>query len=104
CQEFGRGLQTTTSWARSRSAAAGRRIGVGTLGMRHQEAETMRRAVGLAMLVAAFAAPPAGAQTTDVLFGGWSWRSRDVGSPPGGGGGGGGGGGAPHTPPTPPPA
>ena len=47
----------------------------------------MRRAVGLAMLVAAFAAPPAGAQTTDVLFGGWSWRSRDVGSRPAGLGG-----------------
>jgi len=55
--------------------------------MRHQEAATMRRAVGLSMLLAAFGAPPAGAQTSDVLFGGWSWRSREVGSRPAGLGG-----------------
>jgi hypothetical protein len=53
--------------------------------MRHQEA-TMRRAVGLAMMVAAVAAP-AGAQTSDIVFGGWSWRSRDPGSRPAGLGG-----------------
>jgi len=47
----------------------------------------MRRAVGLAILLAAFGAPPAGAQTSDVLFGGWSWRSREVGSRPAGLGG-----------------
>ena len=47
----------------------------------------MRRAVGLAILAAAAAAAPAGAQTSDVVFGGWSWRSRDVGSRPAGLGG-----------------
>lgn len=32
-------------------------------------------------------AAPAGAQTSDILFGGWSWRSRDPGSRPAGLGG-----------------
>ena len=47
----------------------------------------MRRAVGLAIVLAAFAAPPARAQTSDIVFGGWSWRSRDAGSRPAGLGG-----------------
>jgi hypothetical protein len=47
----------------------------------------MRRAVGLALMAAVAAAAPASAQTGDVVFGGWSWRSRDPGSRPAGLGG-----------------
>jgi hypothetical protein len=47
----------------------------------------MRRAVGLAMVMAAVLPAPAGAQTSDVVFGEWSWRSRDPGSRPAGLGG-----------------
>jgi hypothetical protein len=47
----------------------------------------MRRAVGLAIVMAAVLPPPAHAQTSDVVFGEWSWRSRDPGSRPAGLGG-----------------
>ena len=41
----------------------------------------------MAACLAAFLPVPGQAQTTDVLFAGWSWRSRDVGSRPAGLGG-----------------
>jgi hypothetical protein len=47
----------------------------------------MRRAVGLAIVMAAVLPAPARAQTSDVVFGDWSWRSRDPGSRPAGLGG-----------------
>ena len=50
----------------------------------------MRSAAGSGCIVAFLAASlpvPGQAQTSDIVFGGWSWRSRDVGSRPAGLGG-----------------
>jgi hypothetical protein len=47
----------------------------------------MRRVVVMVAMMAAPSPAPAGAQTTDILFGGWSWRARDPGSRPAGLGG-----------------
>ena len=41
----------------------------------------------IAAFLAAFLPVPGQAQTSDIVFGGWSWRSRDVGSRPAGLGG-----------------
>ena len=46
-----------------------------------------RWAGAMVVVVAAAFPAPGRAQTSDIVFGGWSWRSRDVGSRPAGLGG-----------------